>query len=40
MENLLPQNVRSIIKFSLVGKGLLVLGLVSPSRTEFSFVNL
>ena len=27
-------------QFSLVGKGLLMLGLVSPSRTEFSFVHL
>ena len=32
--NLIP------IKFSLVGKRLLVLGLISPSRTEFSFVYL
>ena len=29
-----------MMEISLVGKGLLVLGLVSPSRTEFSFVRL
>ena len=37
------ENERSkagIKSFSLVGKGLLVLGLVSPSRTEFSFLHL
>ena len=38
-ENLLCFDI-SNISFSLVGKGLLVLGLVLPSRTKFSFVHL
>ena len=29
-----------MVKFSLVGKGLLVLGLVLQSRSEFSFMHL